>query len=77
MQNDAIALAQRLLGWITEDFRNSWLDSPLQCWRGKSGENEQMSKPSWRGQIRRALDAIDRIGESKYQAKKAALWQAG
>ncbi|HEY4690126.1 MAG TPA: hypothetical protein VIK33_12500 [Anaerolineae bacterium] len=36
-----------------------------------------MSKPSWRGQIHRALSAIDCIGESKYQAKKAQGWQPG
>ena len=36
-----------------------------------------MSKPSWRGQIQRALNAIDRIGESKYRAKKAQGWRPG
>jgi hypothetical protein len=36
-----------------------------------------MSTPSWRGQIQRALNAIDRIGESKYRAKKAQGWKPG
>lgn len=36
-----------------------------------------LSKPSWRGQIQRALSAIDCIGESKYQAKKVQDWQPG
>lgn len=36
-----------------------------------------MSRPSWRGQIQRALSAIDCIGESKYQAKKAQDWKPG
>jgi len=29
-----------------------------------------MGTTSWRGQIDRALQAIDHIGESKYQAKQ-------
>jgi hypothetical protein len=32
---------------------------------------------SWRGQIDRALGAIDHIGKSKYQAKREQNWQPG
>jgi integrase len=36
-----------------------------------------MGTTSWRGQIDRALRAIDQIGESKYQAKREQGWQPG
>ena len=36
-----------------------------------------MGTTSWRGQIDRALSAIDHIGESKYQAKQDQDWQPG
>ena len=36
-----------------------------------------MGVTSWRGQIDRALKAIDYIGESKYQAKRERGWQPG
>lgn len=36
-----------------------------------------MGTTSWRGQIDRALRAIDHIGESKYAAKQAQDWQPG
>ena len=36
-----------------------------------------MGVTSWRGQIVRALRAIDHIGESKYQAKREQDWQPG
>jgi integrase len=36
-----------------------------------------MGTTSWRGQIDRALRAIDHIGESKYQAKQEQGWQPG
>jgi len=36
-----------------------------------------MGTTSWRGQIDRALQAIDHIGESKYQAKQDQDWQPG
>jgi hypothetical protein len=36
-----------------------------------------MGITSWRGQIDRALGAIDQIGESKYQAKREQDWQPG
>ena len=36
-----------------------------------------MGTTSWRGQIERALQAIDHIGESKYQAKQEQDWQPG
>jgi hypothetical protein len=36
-----------------------------------------MGTTSWRGQIDRALNAIDHIGESKYQAKQEQDWQPG
>jgi len=34
-----------------------------------------MGTTSWRGQIDRALNAIDCIGQSKYAAKQAQDWQ--
>ena len=36
-----------------------------------------MGTTSWRGQIDRALSAIDHLGESKYQAKQEQGWQPG
>ena len=36
-----------------------------------------MGTTSWRGQIDRALSAIDHVGESKYQAKQEQGWQPG
>jgi integrase len=36
-----------------------------------------MGKPSWRIQIFRALNAIDHIGHSKYEAKQAQDWTPG
>ncbi len=36
-----------------------------------------MGKTSWRGQIDRALNAIDSIGHSKYAAKQEQGWQPG
>ena len=36
-----------------------------------------MGTTSWRGQIDRALSAIDHIGESKYQAKQDQDWHPG
>lgn len=36
-----------------------------------------MGTTSWRGQIDRALRAIEQIGESKYQAKREQDWQPG
>ncbi|CAG0936428.1 hypothetical protein TFLX_05301 [Thermoflexales bacterium] len=36
-----------------------------------------MGVTSWRGQIDRALRAIEQIGESKYQAKREQGWQPG
>ena len=36
-----------------------------------------MGVTSWRGQIDRALRAIDHTGESKYQAKQEQDWQPG
>ncbi|NTU64018.1 MAG: hypothetical protein HGB05_11625 [Chloroflexi bacterium] len=36
-----------------------------------------MGVTSWRGQIDRALRAIEQIGESKYQAKREQNWQPG
>ena len=36
-----------------------------------------MGTTSWRGQIYRALKAIDHIGESKYTAKQTQGWQPG
>ena len=36
-----------------------------------------MGTTSWRGQIDRALQAIDHIGESKYAAKQEQDWQPG
>jgi hypothetical protein len=36
-----------------------------------------MGTTSWRGQINRALSAIERIGYSKYAAKQAQDWQPG
>ena len=36
-----------------------------------------MGTTSWRGQIDRALRAIDHLGESKYQAKQEQGWQPG
>jgi len=36
-----------------------------------------MGITSWRGQIERALQAIDHIGESKYAAKQEQGWQPG
>ena len=36
-----------------------------------------MGTTSWRGQIDRALSAIDRIGYSKYAAKQEQDWQPG
>ena len=36
-----------------------------------------MGTTSWRGQIDRALRAIEHIGESKYQAKRERGWQPG
>ena len=36
-----------------------------------------MGTTSWRGQIDRALRAIDHIGESKYAAKQEQGWQPG
>ena len=36
-----------------------------------------MGKTSWNGQIYRALKAIDRIGESKYDAKLTQGWRPG
>jgi hypothetical protein len=36
-----------------------------------------MGTTSWRGQIDRALRAIDHIGHSKYAAKQAQGWQPG
>ena len=36
-----------------------------------------MSSTSWRGQVYRALQAIDCLGHSKYEAKQAQGWQPG
>jgi len=36
-----------------------------------------MGTTSWRGQIDRALNAIDRLGHSKYAAKQAQDWRPG
>ncbi len=36
-----------------------------------------MSQTSWRGQVYRALQAIDCLGHSKYAAKQAQGWQPG
>jgi hypothetical protein len=36
-----------------------------------------MSSTSWRGQVYRALQAIDCFGHSKYEAKQAQGWQPG
>ena len=36
-----------------------------------------MGITSWRGQINRALSAIERIGYSKYAAKQEQAWQPG
>jgi len=36
-----------------------------------------MGTTSWRGQIDRALNAIDRLGHSKYAAKQEQGWQPG
>jgi hypothetical protein len=36
-----------------------------------------MGTTSWRGQIDRALSAIDRIGTSKYAAKQERDWTPG
>jgi integrase len=36
-----------------------------------------MSPTSWRGQVYRALQAIDCLGHSKYEAKQAQGWQPG
>jgi hypothetical protein len=36
-----------------------------------------MSSTSWRGQVYRALQAIDCLGHSKYEAKLAQGWQPG
>jgi integrase len=36
-----------------------------------------MSPTSWRGQVYRALQAIDYLGHSKYKAKQAQGWQPG
>ena len=36
-----------------------------------------MGITSWRGQVYRALNAIDCIGQSKYEAKQEQDWQPG
>ena len=36
-----------------------------------------MGKPSWRIQIYRALNTINHIGHSKYEAKQAQDWTPG
>jgi hypothetical protein len=36
-----------------------------------------MSSTSWRGQVYRALQSIDCLGHSKYEAKQAQGWQPG
>ncbi len=36
-----------------------------------------MSSTSWRGQVYRALQSIDCLGNSKYEAKQAQGWQPG
>ena len=36
-----------------------------------------MCSTSWRGQVYRALQAIDCLGHSKYEAKQAQDWQPG
>ena len=36
-----------------------------------------MGTTSWRGQIERALDVIDHLGESKYAAKQEQDWRPG
>lgn len=40
-------------------------------------EGQPMSPTSWRGQVYRALQAIDCLGHSQYEAKQVPGWQAG